>query len=228
MWCTVVALAHRLAAPSQSDGVPPSLGSTTPSGACTVDPRRRMLRGRTCRSPAAASQLLHRRALTPQRLMSTQRVVAVVSPPDNPALASMPTVDGVEFIVANDIVTFQANPRLSEASALMFVPPASPALLPELWPLLPNAKSAHCFFAGVDSLSGFMPSLTDAGVPLSNGRGAFSESLAEYVMAAALHFNKQIPRCQGNRKVMNVAFKTMIFLFKMMKFALKMTDFGAG
>ena len=35
---------------------------------------------------------------------------------------------------------------------------------------------------------------------LQNGRGAFSESLAEYVMAAALHFNKQIPRCQANRK----------------------------
>jgi sodium/hydrogen exchanger 8 len=26
------------------------------------------------------------------------------------------------------------------------------------------------------------------------------ESLAEYAMAAALHFNKQIPRCQQNRK----------------------------
>ena len=83
--------------------------------------------------------------------MSTH-VVAVVSPADNPALASMPTVDGVEFIVANDIATFQAHPRLAEASALMFVPPASPALLPELWPLLPNTKWAHCFFAGVDSL----------------------------------------------------------------------------
>ena len=26
------------------------------------------------------------------------------------------------------------------------------------------------------------------------------DSLAEYVMAAALHFNKQIPRCQKNRE----------------------------
>jgi hypothetical protein len=105
------------------------------------------------------------------------RVVAVVSPADNPALAAMPTVEGVEFIVANDVAAFCAAPRLGEAEALMFLPPASPALLPELWPHVPNVKWFHSFFAGVDSLSGFMPTLVEAGVPLSNGRGAFSVTI---------------------------------------------------
>jgi|EP01043_Picozoa_sp_COSAG02_P050251 hypothetical protein len=101
-------------------------------------------------------------------------VVAVVSPLDNPALAAMPSVDGVEFIIGDDLATFQASPRLAESSAIMFLPPASPALLPELWPHIPNVKWFHSFFAGVDSLSSFFPTLVDSGVPLSNGRGAFS------------------------------------------------------
>ncbi|EOD06225.1 hypothetical protein EMIHUDRAFT_44961, partial [Emiliania huxleyi CCMP1516] len=37
-------------------------------------------------------------------------------------------------------------------------------------------------------------------IPLSNGRGAFSSSLAEYALMAALHFNKQVARCQQNRR----------------------------
>lgn len=104
------------------------------------------------------------------------RVVAVVSPPDNPALAAMPSIEGVEFIVGDDLATFQASPRLPDTSAVMFLPPASPALLPELWPLTPNVKWFHSFFAGVDSLSGFFPTLIKHGIPLSNGRGAFSVS----------------------------------------------------
>ena len=35
--------------------------------------------------------------------------------------------------------------------------------------------------------------------PLTNAKGAFSRSLAEYSLAAMLHFNKQVPRLQANR-----------------------------
>ena len=40
-----------------------------------------------------------------------------------------------------------------------------------------------------------------AGTPLTmtNGRGAFSNSLAEYSVAAMLHFNKQLPRLAANK-----------------------------
>jgi len=45
-----------------------------------------------------------------------------------------------------------------------------------------------------------MAQLVPKGIPLSNGRGAFSSSLAEYAMTAALHFTKQVPRCLANRE----------------------------
>jgi phosphoglycerate dehydrogenase-like enzyme len=148
-------------------------------------------------------------------------VVAVVSPPDSPALQHTPSsLPGVEFVVANDVATFLESPRLESVEAVVFVPPASPSTLIDLWPHLPRARWAHCFFAGVDSLAPFMPQLASSGVPLSNGRGAFSMSLAEYVMCAALHFNKRVPTIQKNREQMTwdkfvmptLAGKTMGFL----------------
>ena len=43
---------------------------------------------------------------------------------------------------------------------------------------------------------------------MTNGRGAFSSSLAEYSVAAMLHFNKQIPRIQANK--MNVVWDNFV------------------
>lgn len=124
----------------------------------------------------------------------------MVSPSDNPALQRTPSsLPGVEFIIANDVAQFRQSQQLESVEAVVFVPPASPNTLIDLWPHLPRVRWAHCFFAGVDSLAPFMPQLAAADIPLSNGRGAFSQSLAEYVMCAALHFNKRVPALQQNR-----------------------------
>ena len=57
----------------------------------------------------------------------------------------------------------------------------------------------HGFYAGVDAMGQFVRELEASDVPLTNGRGAFSASLAEYAITAALHFTKQVPRCLRNR-----------------------------
>jgi phosphoglycerate dehydrogenase-like enzyme len=45
----------------------------------------------------------------------------------------------------------------------------------------------------VDPIQGFLKNrLLATDTVVTNGRGAFSSSLAEYTMAAALHFNKQV------------------------------------
>ena len=58
--------------------------------------------------------------------------------------------------------------------------------------------------AGVDTLVPVLQQLGDEAqaVPLTNAKGAFSRSLAEYGVAAMMHFNKQITRLQvGSRWV---------------------------
>ena len=73
--------------------------------------------------------------------------------------------------------------------------------------------------AGVDKLMPFIRLLPSA-VSLTNAKGAFSASLAEYCITAILYFNKQIPRLMANQRqrvwdkfIMNtVSGKTVGFL----------------
>eukprot|EP01012_Entosiphon_sulcatum_P031969 TRINITY_DN40700_c0_g1_i1.p1 TRINITY_DN40700_c0_g1~~TRINITY_DN40700_c0_g1_i1.p1 ORF type:complete len:339 (-),score=74.66 TRINITY_DN40700_c0_g1_i1:53-1048(-) len=78
----------------------------------------------------------------------------------------------------------------------------------DLSELLSHAKGAaakclwiHSLTAGVDPL--MSQEVRDAACPTTNAKGVFSWALAEYVMAAILHFEKQIPRLQKNRQAHN-------------------------
>jgi len=128
--------------------------------------------------------------------------VAVVSPPDSGQLKYKPDLPHVKFMVANDIESFKKYDQVQKASAVIWIPPGDTKVLDQLWNHIdPTPKWLHSFFAGVDGLSEFtQKNLIGTSVPLTNGRGAFSSSLAEYAMTAILHFNKQIPRIQRNTK----------------------------
>lgn len=129
-------------------------------------------------------------------------VVVVLCPRDHPALGALPR--GVaNFVIGHDAASL--DPHLLPLAEALLVLPYDQAAVTGAGELLrggrlPKVRWVHCYTAGVDKLSGFMSGpLAEAGLPLSNGRGAFSSSLAEYAMMAALHFNKQVPRCQANR-----------------------------
>lgn len=63
-----------------------------------------------------------------------------------------------------------------------------------------NVKWIHSLSAGVDGLVPVLRPLDRIStIPVSNAKGAFSGSLAEWCIAAFMHFNKQIPRIQDNR-----------------------------
>jgi phosphoglycerate dehydrogenase-like enzyme len=56
----------------------------------------------------------------------------------------------------------------------------------------------HSVAAGVDHL--LFPALVESEVVLTNGRGAYKRALAEFVLAAALHFAKDVPRLQRQQQ----------------------------
>ena len=145
--------------------------------------------------------------------------VAVISPEDSPCLAALPDDVDATFLVHNSMDAFAAHPKFHDVSAIVFVAAGGDvALVPRVFDALrPNVRWVHSFFAGVDALLPFITShlqtqspattsdelhsaslSTTSAVTLTNGRGAFSSSLAEHVMASALHFNKRITRCQQN------------------------------
>ncbi len=69
------------------------------------------------------------------------------------------------------------------------------------WPLAKRVRWVHSLSAGVDSI--LTPDFRSSPVPLTNARGVFAESLAEYAMLAVLYFAKDVPRMirdqQGRR-----------------------------
>lgn len=131
-----------------------------------------------------------------------REVVAVVCPDNHPALEALPR-SLAEFVVGSDVASL--DPKLLPLARALVVLPFSPACVASAGELLrgghaPRIEWVHCYTAGVDSLSSFIAGpLREANLPLTNGRSAFSSSLAEYALHAALHFTKKVPRCQANR-----------------------------
>ena len=56
----------------------------------------------------------------------------------------------------------------------------------------PKLEWIHGRYAGLDAI--LCPELIESSVPLTNGRGSFSQSLGEFVMCGALYFAKDLPR----------------------------------
>ena len=78
---------------------------------------------------------------------------------------------------------------------IVLVHPRAGARLREVWPRIPSVKWVHALSAGVENL--LFPELD---VPVTNGRGIFAPALAEWVLAAILHFAKDIPRLMRLRR----------------------------
>jgi phosphoglycerate dehydrogenase-like enzyme len=61
-----------------------------------------------------------------------------------------------------------------------------------VWNMAPNLRWVHSFSAGVNNM--LFPELVESDVPLTNSRGVFSRSLAEFAIAAAMFFAKDLRR----------------------------------
>ncbi|CAE7591423.1 serA [Symbiodinium necroappetens] len=103
------------------------------------------------------------------------------------------------WIVGNSLADFKGELETLQAVEIL-VFGGDPAAVADLWPHMTCLKWIHSLAAGVDTLVPVLNSLPGGSeIPLTNAKGAFSRSLAEYSLAAMLHFNKQIPRLQKHR-----------------------------
>jgi phosphoglycerate dehydrogenase-like enzyme len=75
------------------------------------------------------------------------------------------------------------------------------ALLREALALAGNVRWIHSKAAGLDNL--LFPELVESPVQLTNGRGVFSSSLGEFVLAAILYFAKDLRRMIRNQSAGN-------------------------
>lgn len=117
-------------------------------------------------------------------------VILLVENPSEPApplLERMP--DYVEVIRGMEAGDFQG----AEARAdILYSWGAKRSVLEKLLPGMGKLRWIHSRSAGLDGL--LFPALIESPVPLTNGRGVFSQSLGEFVIGAVLFFAKDFRR----------------------------------
>ena len=125
--------------------------------------------------------------------MSTLTVYVLAHADDAGLLSLDPPPAGVRFIVGDRLEAFTNAP----APDVVFACGVGRRLLEPLWPRCTGVRWVHSRFAGLD---GFLfPGLVESPVPLTNGRGSFSRSLGEFVVAGLLYFAKDFPRMRRNQ-----------------------------
>jgi len=95
---------------------------------------------------------------------------------------------GVRVVIGDTPEAFDGQPP---ADAI-FVCSMGRELLRAVLPKAPTARWVHSRSVGVENI--LFPELAESGVTLTNGRGVFSPSLAEWVIAAVLFFAKDLRR----------------------------------
>ena len=102
------------------------------------------------------------------------------------------------FAVVTEGNTIEAFGKAVATADVIFSWGAKRDVMEHLLAQTPNLKWIHSRSAGLDSL--LFPALIESPVPLTNGRGVFSQSLGEFVLAAVLYFAKDFRRMIRNQE----------------------------
>jgi phosphoglycerate dehydrogenase-like enzyme len=119
--------------------------------------------------------------------------VLVVAPPDHYALRSLaPLRNSVDLSIGGTIdFVAQHGPQ---AEVVLYTGWGGAKLVPfsEVWPRLERVKWVHSLSAGVEKL--LVPSFIESPVPLTNARGVYKRSLADFCITGILYFYKHVRR----------------------------------
>ena len=108
-------------------------------------------------------------------------------------LAQLPPETNIA--VGNSVEAFE---RLAADATVIFSWSASGQLLRDVFAMCPKVRWVHSRSAGLDTV--LFPELVESPVPLTNGRGVFSQSLGEFALGAILYFAKDFRRMMRNQE----------------------------
>lgn len=116
----------------------------------------------------------------------------VVCPPDHYALRNLDSIaDAADIKIGNTDEFVRHYGPFGEA---VLYSGLGGHTLPfaAVWPNIPNAKWVHSLSAGIEKF--MVPGFVDSPVPLTNARGVFKRSLAEFAVLGILYFYKRVRR----------------------------------
>src|SRR5665213_3282047 len=112
----------------------------------------------------------------------------VVCPPDHYALRNLKQIEDIADIsISNDEA--QLEKLVPRAEVILYSGLTGKTIaFPELFKHARQLKWIHSLSAGVEKV--LFPALVESPVPLTNARGVFKRSLAEFVVLGMLFFSK--------------------------------------
>jgi len=122
----------------------------------------------------------------------------VVCPPDHYVLRNLePLRDSADISVGDDPQTLD---RTAPAADIILYSGLTGKAAPfrDVWERAKNVKWVHSLSAGVEKL--LIPEFAHSPVPLTNARGVFKRSLAEFVVLGMLYFYKHVRRLVENQR----------------------------
>jgi phosphoglycerate dehydrogenase-like enzyme len=117
---------------------------------------------------------------------------ADLADPDLKLLARLP--EDTNIAVGSSVEAFE---RLAGDATVILSWSKSGQLLRDVFAMCPKVRWVHSRSAGLDTV--LFPELVASPVPLTNGRGVFSQSLGEFALAAILYFAKDLRRMVRNQ-----------------------------
>jgi len=118
---------------------------------------------------------------------------ADLADPDLKLLAQLPPETNIA--VGNSLEAFE---RLAGEATVILSWSVAGQLLRDVFSICPNLRWVHSRAAGLDTV--LFPELVASPVPLTNGRGVFSQTLGEFALAAILYFAKDFRRMLRNQE----------------------------
>ncbi len=121
--------------------------------------------------------------------------VLALADPNEPELSFLERLpQSTTLAVGNRIEAFE---RTAPDSDVILAWGGTRQLLEQVWRLAPRVRWLHSRSVGLDAI--LFPELIESPIPITNSRGIFSRSLAEFVMGAVLFFAKDFRRMLRNQ-----------------------------
>ena len=113
-------------------------------------------------------------------------VIVLLTAPHDPPPPGLEPLEGLAQVVHVD--DREGLLKAIPAADILLVTDFRTAIVREAWPLAERLRWVHATSAGVDAL--LFPELIASEIPLTNARGIFDRSIAEYVLGLTLLFAK--------------------------------------
>lgn len=115
-------------------------------------------------------------------------VVLIECAPDEYFLRNLdPIRNQADFRISTDLAYLKEN---APEADIMLVVGMRYNSLGKIWPLAKRVRWVHSLSAGVEQM--LVPGLIDSDVPLTNAKGVFKRSLAEFAVLGVLYFAKRV------------------------------------